>query len=198
QMQRGGGLLAGHPIAAVRLRVLPDRWGTPIGPFAPAEFEAQALPPGATGEIVVSGGHVLTGYWQGEGDAETKIRVGDTVWHRTGDAGYLDEVGRLWLLGRCAARIADEQGVIYPFAVECAAQGFDEVKHAALVSQGGQRVLALELYTPLTPERRATLEQAVAWAKIGRLAVLPYLPVDPRHNAKIDYPALRKLLGSGG
>lgn len=197
QMQRGGGLLAGHPIAAVQLRILPDRWGTPTGPFDPAAFDAQTLPAGEAGEIVVSGDHVLRGYWQGEGDAETKIRVGDTVWHRTGDAGYLDEAGRLWLLGRCAARIADEHGVIYPFAVECAAQGFAEVKHAALVSQGGERVLALELYVPLAPDRHAALEQALAWAKIKRLVVLPHLPVDPRHNAKIDYPALRKRLGSG-
>lgn len=194
QMQSGGGLLVGTPIPAVRLRILPDRWGTPLGPLDPAAFDAQTLPAGQPGEILVSGDHVLTGYWQGEGDAETKLRVGDTVWHRTGDAGYLDDTGRLWLLGRCAARVADAHGILYPFAVECAAQGFAEVKHAALVALDGERVLALELYTPLTPERRAALAEALAWANLGRLLTLPRLPVDPRHNAKIDYPALRKLL----
>ncbi|RIK46272.1 MAG: AMP-dependent synthetase [Chloroflexi bacterium] len=194
RMQNGGGLLVGTPIAAVRLRILPDRWGTPLGPFDAATLESQTLPAHQPGEIWVSGDHVLAGYWQGEGDAETKVRVGDRVWHRTGDAGYLDETGRLWLLGRCAARVADAQGVLYPFAVECAAQAFAEVKHAALVAQDGERVLALELYQPLTPARRAALEDALAWAKLARIGVLPRLPVDRRHNAKIDYPALAALL----
>ena len=60
------------------------------------------------GEIVVSGAHVGAGYVGGVGDAETKFRVGEVIWHRTGDAGYLDAHGRLWLLGRCSARIADD------------------------------------------------------------------------------------------
>lgn len=197
RMQHGGGLLVGMPIAAVRLRILPDRWGTPLGPLDAATLDDQTLPAHRPGEIWVSGAHVLAGYWQGEGDAETKVHVGAQVWHRTGDAGYLDEAGRLWLLGRCAARVVDQFGVLYPFAVECAAHAFAEVKHAALVALGGERVLALELYQPLTATRRAALETALAWAKLGRLLVLPRLPVDRRHNAKIDYPALRKLLERG-
>lgn len=197
RMQTGSGLLVGAPIPAVRLRIAPDRWGTPLGPLDAAALDAATLPADQPGEIWVSGDHVLTGYWQGEGDAETKVHVGDTVWHRTGDAGYLDEAGRLWLLGRCAARVEDAQGVLYPFAVECAAQGFAEVKHAALVAQNGKRLLALELYHPLTPERRAVLDAALAWAKLDGLMVLPRMPVDRRHNAKIDYPALRKLLERG-
>jgi acyl-CoA synthetase (AMP-forming)/AMP-acid ligase II len=159
-----------------------------------AELDAQTLPPGAVGEIVVCGPHVLPGYWQGEGDAETKIVVDGVRWHRTGDAGALDAAGRLWLLGRCAARVADRRGILYPFAIECAAHAFGEVKHAAFIALGGQRVLALELYQPLTPARRGALEQALAWAQVDRLQLLRRLPVDKRHNAKIDYPALHKLL----
>ena len=46
------------------------------------------------------------------GDEETKITVGEHVWHRTGDAGYLDAQGRLWLLGRCSAKANDNDGVL--------------------------------------------------------------------------------------
>src|SRR6185503_8477337 len=98
------------------------------------------LESGEVGEIVVSGAHVLSGYLQGRGDEETKFRVDDAIWHRTGDAGWLDAQGRLWLLGRCAARIADERGTLWPFAVECAAQQNAAIRRAALVSDEGQRL----------------------------------------------------------
>src|SRR6185369_11013626 len=97
------------------------------------------------GEIVVAGGHVLRGYLHGHGDEETKIRVGDAIWHRTGDAGYLDDRGRLWLLGRCSARIVDARGTLWPFAVECAARAVEGVERAALAEVDGGRVLALQI-----------------------------------------------------
>ena len=92
------------------LRILPDRWGVPIGPFGEPEFERLCLGPGQAGEIVVSGPHVLKGYLRGEGDRETKFKVDGETWHRTGDAGCVDQEGSLWLLGRCAARIERPAG----------------------------------------------------------------------------------------
>jgi hypothetical protein len=50
------------------------------------------------------------------------------------------------------------------------------------------------LYRPLTPAREVELAQALAWAAIDEIVTLRHLPVDKRHNAKVDYPALRKEL----
>jgi acyl-CoA synthetase (AMP-forming)/AMP-acid ligase II len=158
------------------------------------ELQAVALGPGEHGEIVVHGPHVLGGYLNGRGDEETKIRVDGEVWHRTGDAGYLDERGRLWLLGRCSARIDDAHGTLYPFAVEAATSGLPNVQRVALVERGGKRVLAVEPRDPTQPVDEAQLRAAVAWAHISEIEPLRRIPVDRRHNAKVDYPALRRWL----
>ena len=197
-MDGGAGLLAGTPVPTLAVRVITDRWGSPRGPYAHAEWDAQQLPPGQPGEIVVCGPHVLTDSGPDDDARLTKITVNGQRWHRTGDAGYLDEQGRLWLLGRCMARLEARPGdaayARYPFAVETAAHVLPEVKQAALVARGGKRLLALELFSAQPAAWLDTLHHQLAWAKIDEIRVLPQLPVDKRHNAKIDYPALRKLL----
>jgi acyl-CoA synthetase (AMP-forming)/AMP-acid ligase II len=151
------------------------------------------VPALAAGEIVVTGDHVLQGYLGGVGDEETKFRVEGEVWHRTGDAGLLDELGRIWLLGRCAARIADAEGELYPFTVECVAMTFPEVRRAAALTHRGRRLLVVEV-TDTKPDLKERLKQAMAWARIGEVRFLAVMPVDKRHNAKIDYPELHRRL----
>ncbi len=196
QMQGGAGLLAGPAEPSSEVRIIEDRFGTPLAPFAPQAFDAAALAPGCPGEIVVAGDHVLTAYLNGLGEAETKFRVGSRIWHRTGDAGYFDRRGRLWLLGRCRARITDAAGTLYPFAVECAALEIPGVRRAALVAHGGRRILAVELDRgmPLA-DVRERLSKDLVWSGLNDVRALKRMPMDRRHNAKIDYPALLELLG---
>jgi acyl-CoA synthetase (AMP-forming)/AMP-acid ligase II len=184
-MAAGRGLLAGRPVPQIRLRIIADQWGGPVRAAAP-------LPSGAVGEIVVTGAHVLRGYLHGQGDDETKFHEDGAIWHRTGDAGWLDDAGRLWLLGRCAARIEDEHGTIYPFAVECVAMTLPGVRRAAFVLHRDRRVLVLETAGP--PPDGESLPVRLAWARVGEVRILDALPVDRRHNAKIDYPALARAL----
>ena len=192
-MLAGSGLLAGPPVSVIDLRILRRQWGAPVGPYTEEQFAAECLPSPEPGEIVVSGDHVLSGYLNGEGDAETKFRVEGNIWHRTGDAGCLDREGRLWLLGRCSAVIADAKGTLYPFAVECAAQHQPGVRRAALLSRGGARILAVESMSGATIDTEA-LRGALAWALLDRVALLKDIPVDKRHNAKVDYPALDRMM----
>jgi olefin beta-lactone synthetase len=195
-MDAGRGLLAGHPVDSVHLRIIADRWDEPLGPYTADTFEREALPPGRTGEIVVSGDHVLRGYLGGHGDAESKVRVGDRVWHRTGDAGYLDARGRLWLMGRCAAKVDDGRGLLYPLAVETAAQAIAGVNRSALLAHEGRRLLLVEASPPGSHGLLEAIRSHLAWARLDEVRLVPELPVDDRHNAKIDYPALRRLIAS--
>ena len=192
-MRKGAGLLAGRPAPSVQVRILPDRWGTPVTVPDSETLERQALQPTGIGEVVVSGQHVIGGYLDGAGDQETKILAGDRVWHRTGDAGYFDRRGRLWLLGRCAARVSDGDGVVYPFAVECAASDVPGLRRSAFVQHGGRRVLVVEVDPGVTGVREALMSR-LSWARLDDVMLVDQVPVDHRHNAKVDYTALDRLL----
>ena len=191
-MAAGQGLLAGHVSSDLQLSILKNTWGTPLGILDEQGFNELSCPPNEVGEIVVTGNHVLPGYLKGIGDQETKFDALGKRWHRSGDLGYLDKAGRLWLLGRCAALIEDKKGILYPFAVECAVQQHKGLRRSAVLSFQGKRLLILEPVKG-TKIDRAAINQALAWAKLDQIVEMT-LPVDKRHNAKIDYPALKQKL----
>jgi acyl-CoA synthetase (AMP-forming)/AMP-acid ligase II len=172
--------------------VLPDPWAKPRSRYTAAEFDAMCLGPDRIGELVVSGAHVLAD--PGPGDGTPTFTVDGIPWRRTGDAGYLDGRGQLWLLGRCAARVSDDRGTLYPFAVECAAHQDPRVRRAALIGHRGRRLLVAEPRDRADAPGLVTLRGVLAWAQLDAVRVVPRLPVDRRHRSKIDYPALRQLL----
>ncbi|MEZ4682039.1 MAG: AMP-binding protein [Caldilineaceae bacterium] len=193
-MQRGHGLLAGKPVAEIELAILPDQVGQPIGPFTVETFAAAALPVHCAGEIVVTGAHVQKSYIDGgHGDDRlTKFRVGETIWHRTGDAGYLDEVGRLWLLGRCAARMGQGATARYPFGIEAAAMSHVGVERAALVEVDGAAVLAVQTSNGEWGKLQRQLADALP--TVDRIQRLVVIPVDARHGSKVLYGKVQELV----
>jgi acyl-CoA synthetase (AMP-forming)/AMP-acid ligase II len=90
---RGEGLCVGTPFDGVTLKIIDITEG--------AVSKLRELPRGEIGEIVVRGPHVSTSYANDPAStAQNKITQADGVWHRLGDAGYLDAEGRLWVCGR--------------------------------------------------------------------------------------------------
>jgi len=193
-MNDGKGLLVGKPVSQIKLRIVENQWGQPLPVMNAQEFAQIELLAMHPGEIVVSGPHVLSGYLNGVGDEETKFRVDGHVWHRTGDTGYLDPQGRLWLLGRASAIIQDDHGTVYPFAVECAASQLSFIKRSALASLNGERLLAVELQSGAPADAEQQILTTLAWAHLDRIVKIPRIPVDRRHNAKVNYPSLNKQL----
>ncbi|MFQ5546812.1 MAG: AMP-binding protein [Woeseia sp.] len=193
-MREGAGLLVGRPVEGCRVRIVPNHAGCPLGPFSESEFAALTLAPMQVGEIIVTGRHVLPGYADPVRNRATKIDVQGTRWHRTGDAGYFDASGRLWLVGRCAAAIRDARGTAYPFQVEYAVVSVKGISRAALIADQGQRVLVIE--TPGTEfgSECITAARCVADNQIDRIVAVRRIPMDRRHDAKVDYPALGRLL----
>jgi hypothetical protein len=68
------------------------------------------------------------------------------------------------------------------------------VRRAAAISQQGRRILAVQLEDHKASTDLTFLRKELGWASIDEIQVHRYIPVDKRHNAKIDYPALYKLV----
>lgn len=65
------------------------------------------VPTGEKGEIIIRGGNVMKGYWKNpEATAETIV----DEWLRTGDMGYIDADGYLYVLGRTKSLLISDDG----------------------------------------------------------------------------------------
>jgi acyl-CoA synthetase (AMP-forming)/AMP-acid ligase II len=148
---------------------------------------------GERNEILVTGETVLKGYLDGIGDEENKIREGGNIWHKTGDAGYFDSQGRLWLLGRVSQAIHDSNGVLYPFCVECVLDGAFGIRGAILLWQD-QRTVVIEK-SAADPDK---VLAALSPQKISRVLEVKKIPMDKRHRAKVDYEKLKLAIKNGG
>lgn len=78
--------------------------------------DGNALPAEQKGEIVVKGENVMKGYWRNEEATADTIKNG---WLHTGDLGYLDSDGYLYVLGRFKSLlIADDGEKFSPESIE--------------------------------------------------------------------------------
>lgn len=96
----------------------------------------RVLPARAEGEIRVQGPNVMLGYW-GKADETAKVLRGG--WLYTGDLGYLDEDGYLYLSGRKKELIISGGENIHPKEVENVLEGHPGVAEAAIVAQPDPR-----------------------------------------------------------
>ncbi len=158
------------------------------------------LPSGAVGEIVVRGPTVFLGY---DGDPQATHTVLRDGWLHTGDLGYLDPDGALWVVNRRSDLIVTGGENVYPAEVEAVLRQHPAVAEVCVVGiedpEWGQRVAAVVV---LHPDRQASpgdLEAHCRAHLAGYKVPRQWRFVDalPRTaSGKIHRPAVRALLTS--
>jgi acyl-CoA synthetase (AMP-forming)/AMP-acid ligase II len=162
----------------------------------------------SAGELIVAGEHVCEKYFNNE-EAFFKAKIKDengTVWHRTGDLGFLDPKKNLWIVGRVHNAIRRDNVWYFPVKAEIILKKFPFIHRAAFLGvpdpKLGEKVFAVfsthENYTDIETykkEVRRVLEKNKFI--IDDVIHTDDIPMDPRHHSKVEYAVLRaKILGS--
>lgn len=107
------------------------------------DTDDKAVAAGTVGEICIRGPQVMTAYWKLPEATEKALANG---WLHTGDAGYLDENGYLFIVDRIKDMIISGGENIYPTEVETALRQHDSVTDVAVIGipdeKWGETVLA--------------------------------------------------------
>ncbi|MDP7278239.1 MAG: fatty acid CoA ligase family protein [Planctomycetaceae bacterium] len=190
---RGSGTCVGRLFPGIDVRIIPID-DSPISSFEDLEL----LRAGEIGEILVRGPSVTRRYFRhDQATTLAKVPDGSSVWHRMGDLGYLDDQNRLWFCGRKAHRVETDEGLLFSVPCESIYNEHSSVFRSALVGLGPRPrqtpVIVVEL-TPgvgdptdrLAAELLALGAAHTLTARIHNILFHPSLPVDIRHNVKID------------
>jgi len=190
------GYCVGHPSERVRTKLIRIHDG-PVD-------QPEELPPGEIGELTVTGDHVCRDYYRNpQAVRDNKITDPDgTVWHRMGDTGSFDTAGRFWIAGRVHSTIHRRGGLVHPQLAEQAARGDDErIRRIAAVGlpdpAGEERAVVVVETAEAGEEMKEDIRERLAAVGIEIDEIVltrEPLPVDPRHNSKIDYGRVRGWL----
>ena len=174
----GAGTCVGRPAAHIEIRIVRIS-DDPITRWS----DALVVPDGEVGEICVKGPVVTRTYAnRPEATAGAKIPDGDSVWHRIGDLGYRDALGRIWFCGRKGERVRTPTGDLYTDRIEGICNGDRRTALVGVGAPGRQRpVLVVEG----TPDDALAARLKAKVPLLEAVLFYPAFPVDVRHNAKI-------------
>lgn len=191
----GAGVCVGRPVPGLTARIIRIS-DEPIASWD----DALALPDGEIGEIAVKAAHASRSYFDHpEATALAKIQdpADGGFYHRMGDVGYFDQLGRLWFCGRKAHRVVTRQGTRFTVPCEAVFNTHPKVFRTALVGvkRNGemQPVLCVELEPAARMDSQATIRTELRalgskYAHTRDIETILFhsaFPVDVRHNAKV-------------
>ncbi len=150
---------AGRPFDHVELRIVDAATG-------------EDLPSGAVGEIWTRSDQNMLGYWNKRD--ETAAVLSDDGWFRTGDAGWIDQEGYLFLHDRIKDMIVSGGENVYPAEVENALLAHPDVADAAVIGvpddRWGETVKAIVVRTAGASDDDEALAADIIAATRDRLA----------------------------
>ena len=175
---------AGRPLDNVGIRIV-----------APAGTIEDTLPAGQTGEILLRGTSLASGYWKDEQRTTERFRDG---WWRSGDTGYVREDGRLVVVGR-TDHVINSGGIkIQAEDIEAGLMQHPDIRQAAVVGvpdpKWGQRAEAFVVVTNDHVDAEAimgwceTQSQLAPMKFLKAVHVVERLPTGP--TGKLYRPAL--------
>ncbi len=187
--EKDHGYLVGKPIEGIKIKL-----------FSPEDKLLETpLPQGQTGEILLSGPHVIKNYIANpEATRQTKPKdLQGKTWHRTGDLGFFDQRDRLWLVGRIKDQI-NIDGTLHPtFPFEHQVENQSPPTRVALIMHPQTNTPLLTIENPSTNSPNSknlnlNLNPNNLPFNLPNLQIqeLPHLPLDPRHNWRINRKAL--------
>jgi acyl-CoA synthetase (AMP-forming)/AMP-acid ligase II len=193
--EMGQGVCVGMPVEGLEARII----RIDDGPI-PTWSDDLVVPEGTIGEIVVAGPVVTRSYFnrpEATGLAKIADRERSIVYHRMGDVGYRDDLGRLWFCGRKSHRVILPDVTLFTIPCEAIFITHPAVERSALVGVRRGRetvpVICIEAVGPLSRGdreriRRELLERGAGFAHTRPIRTIlfhPRFPVDIRHNSKI-------------
>lgn len=158
------------------------------------------------GEILVRGDVVFAGYFDSVDETHRSLRDG---WLHTGDVGYLDERGNLFVLGRSRAMIKRAGTVVAPRELEEAAQEVEDVRVAAAISVPSESEVSDAIVVVVETGRQAARSADAVAGDVSRsiaaacgfaptrVVVAPPSTIPLTGSGKLRYNRLRELLLSG-
>jgi acyl-CoA synthetase (AMP-forming)/AMP-acid ligase II len=121
------------------------------------DADGNEVPRGTVGEITIAGGHVMLGYWNKPEETAAALRDG---WMYTGDGGYMDERGYIFIADRIKDMIISGGENVYSTEVEGAVASHPAIAQVAVIgvpdADWGERVHAV---ISLVPGAELTIEE---------------------------------------
>ena len=122
---------------------------TPQATVQIVDENGEQVPTRTVGEIVVRGEHIMMGYWNKPAETADALRDG---WLHTGDGGYLDERGYIFIADRIKDMIISGGENVYSTEVESAVASHPAVVQVAVIgipdAEWGERVHAVVAVAP--------------------------------------------------
>jgi acyl-CoA synthetase (AMP-forming)/AMP-acid ligase II len=150
------------------------------------DADGNRLPPRQVGEIATRSGSNMAGYWNLPEATATTLRADG--WLRTGDAGYMDEDGYLYIHDRIKDMIISGGENIYPAEVESAICDHPDVAEAAVIGvpddKWGEAVKAIVVMKPGKQASTADIinfarERIAGYKTPKSVDFIPALPRNP-------------------
>lgn len=186
------GLLAGKPIEQIILKII-QITDQPIQGSDLESINTLEVNKGEIGEICVTGDHVLKEYFNSpQAQKANKININGSIWHRTGDAGYISNDGMLYLMGRINNTYVLDSIKQYVFPIENMLQNIPNVSIGTIVQAKDKLCLIIEA----NKRYHSQIMEQVDKLQIpyDEIKFLTKIPRDLRHNSKIDYTTLKETL----